>query len=79
LSTADFLLDFHQAGLEGKSWGTIQPASSMNLATLEELVFLHCKYYSIFLLQQEASALAMKYSYDKQQWYLNSFFLGVKL
>jgi hypothetical protein len=21
----------------------------------------------------------MKYSYDKQQWYLNSFFLGVKL
>jgi hypothetical protein len=25
--------------------------------TLEELVFLHCKYYSIFLLQQEASAL----------------------
>jgi hypothetical protein len=23
---------------------------------LKELVFLHCKYYSIFLLQQEASA-----------------------
>jgi hypothetical protein len=25
--------------------------------TLKELAFLHCKYYSIFLLQQEASAL----------------------
>jgi translation initiation factor 6 (eIF-6) len=25
--------------------------------TLEELVFLHHEYYSIFLLQQEASAL----------------------
>jgi hypothetical protein len=25
--------------------------------TIEELVFLHCKYYSIFLLQQEVGAL----------------------
>ena len=25
--------------------------------TLKELVFLHCEYYSIFLLQQEASGL----------------------
>jgi hypothetical protein len=44
LSTADFLLDFHQAGLEGKWWGAIQLASFLNLATLEELVFLHYKY-----------------------------------
>jgi hypothetical protein len=25
--------------------------------TLKEVAFLHCEYYSIFLLQQEASAL----------------------
>ncbi len=48
--------------------------------TLEKLVCLCHEYYSIFLLQQgQASALAMKYSCDKQQWYLISFLLGVKL
>jgi hypothetical protein len=55
--------------------------------TLGELVFLHCKFCSIFLLQQEQASAPrntvvinpMKYSCDKQQWYLNSFLLGVKL
>jgi hypothetical protein len=54
LSTADFLLDFHQV------WKEIERDKSTGIfpeLTLEELVFLHCEYYSIFLLQQEASAL----------------------
>jgi hypothetical protein len=44
-------------GLEGKYQGTSQPASLFPELTLEEPVFLCCKYYSIFLLQQEANAL----------------------
>jgi hypothetical protein len=48
--------------------------------TLEELVLLHHEYYSIFLLQQEASALwNTVLVIAKQQWYFNSFLLGVKL
>jgi hypothetical protein len=51
MSTTDFLLDFHQIQKEiGKE--LVNPE-----LTLKELVFLHHKYYSIFLLQQEASAL----------------------
>jgi hypothetical protein len=38
-------------GLEGKSWELFIEV------TLEELVFLHHEYYSIFLLQQEACDL----------------------
>jgi hypothetical protein len=55
-STADFLVNFHQVQ-KGKWWGTIQLAGLFPELTLQELVFLYCKYYSIFLLQQEASAL----------------------
>jgi hypothetical protein len=75
-STANFLLDFHKVWKES---GGNKSDSLFPELTLEELVFLHHKYYSIFLLQQETSALAMKYSCDKQQWYLNSFLSGVKL
>jgi hypothetical protein len=54
MSTANFLLDFHkvqkESGRELVNW--LFPE-----LTLEELVFLHHEYYSIFLLQQEASAL----------------------
>jgi hypothetical protein len=47
-STADFLLNFHQVQ-KGKWWGTIQLAGLFPELTLQELVFLCCKYYSIFL------------------------------
>jgi hypothetical protein len=47
-STADFLLNFHQVQ-KGKWWGTIQLAGHFPELTLQELVFLCCKYYSIFL------------------------------
>jgi hypothetical protein len=54
---ADFLLDTFTR-FRRKVVGTSQPASSLKQLTLEELVFLCCEYYSIFLLQQEeASAL----------------------
>jgi hypothetical protein len=52
MSTANVLLDFHEVQKESDS----QPASSLNLP-LEELVFLCHKYFSIVLLQQDASAL----------------------
>jgi hypothetical protein len=53
-STANFLLESHKVQKEisrNRSTGLFPEL------TLEELVFLHCEYYSIFLLQQEASAL----------------------
>jgi hypothetical protein len=43
-------------GLEGK-WQDKSTGLFPEL-TLEELVFLHHEYYSIFLLQQEASTLS---------------------
>jgi hypothetical protein len=56
LSTADFLLDFHQVQKEsGREQFSLFPE-----LTLKELVFLFCKYYSIFLLHQEASACIMR-------------------
>jgi hypothetical protein len=75
-ATAYFLLDFHQVQKESgrDKWTSLFPE-----LTLEELVFLHHEYYSIFLLQQEASALWNTVGCDKQQWYLNWFLLGVKL
>jgi hypothetical protein len=59
--------------------GTSQPASSLNLPLKSYYSCTMNTTLSFWLLQQEASALAMKYSCDKQQWYLNSFLLGVKL
>jgi hypothetical protein len=53
-SIADFLLDFHKVRKEScrdKSTGLFPEL------TLKELVFLCSEYYSILLLQQEASAL----------------------
>jgi hypothetical protein len=44
-------------GSEGKWQGTSQLAGLFPELTLEELVFLFHEYYSILLLQQEASAL----------------------
>jgi hypothetical protein len=42
-------------GSEGNQWGQVnRPLPEL---TLKELVFLCHEYYSIFLLQQEASAL----------------------
>jgi hypothetical protein len=46
-STANLLLDFHK----DKSTGLFPEL------TLKELVLVCCEYYSIFQLQQEASAL----------------------
>jgi hypothetical protein len=46
-----------QVASEGKWQGTIQLASPLNLPSKSYFCFLHHKYYSIFLLQQEASAL----------------------
>jgi hypothetical protein len=54
MSTADFLLDIHQVWKESSRDKLIALFPEL---TLKELVFLHCEYYSIFLLQQEASAL----------------------
>jgi hypothetical protein len=48
------LLDFHQVWKES---GGDKSTSLFSELILEELVFLHLKYYSIFLLQQEASDL----------------------
>jgi hypothetical protein len=42
---------------EGQWQGQARQLASSPELTLEELVFLHHEYYSIFLLQQEASAL----------------------
>jgi hypothetical protein len=53
-STADFLLDFHKVWKES---GRDKSTGLFPELTLEELVFLHHEYYSIFLLQQETSAL----------------------
>jgi hypothetical protein len=54
LSAANFLLDFKQVQKEsGREKSTVLFPE----LTLKELVFLPHKYYSIFLLQQEASAL----------------------
>jgi hypothetical protein len=52
--TANFLLDFHQVQKES---GRDKSTSLFPELTLEELVLLCCEYYSIFLQQQEASAL----------------------
>jgi hypothetical protein len=53
-SIANFLLDFHQVQKES---GRDKSTGLCPELTLKELVFLPCEYYSIFLLQQEASAL----------------------
>jgi hypothetical protein len=53
-STANFLLDFHQ---DWKETGGDKSTGLFPGLTLKELVFLCHEYYSIFLLQQEASAL----------------------
>jgi hypothetical protein len=53
LSADKFLLDFHQPGLEGKWQG--KSTGLFPELILEKLVFLHHKYYSIFLLQHEAN------------------------
>jgi hypothetical protein len=53
-STADFLLDFDKVQKES---GRDKSTGLFPELTLKELVFLCCEYYSIFLLQQEASAL----------------------
>jgi hypothetical protein len=53
-STANFLLDFH---LVQKESGRDKATGLFPELTLDELVFLHHVYYSIFLLQQKASAL----------------------
>jgi hypothetical protein len=55
-STANFLLDFHKVQKESGR-GKCKSTGLFPELTLEELVFLHSEYYSIFLLQQEASAL----------------------
>jgi hypothetical protein len=55
MSTADFFLDIHQQ--VWKESGRDKLTGLFPELTLKELVFLHCGYYSIFLLQQEASAL----------------------
>jgi hypothetical protein len=52
-STADFRLDVCKVWKES---GRDKSTSLFPELTLKELVFLHHKYYSIFLLQQEASA-----------------------
>jgi hypothetical protein len=75
-ATADFLLDFHQVWKESggdKSTGLIPEL------TLKELVFLHHKYYSIFLLQQEASALWNTVVINDNGILIHCFLLGVKL
>ena len=54
MSTANFLLDFHQVWKES---GGDKSTGLFPELTLKELVFLCHEYYSIFLLQQEASAL----------------------
>ncbi len=53
-SIANFLLDFHNVQKES---GRDKSTGLFLELTLEELVFLHHEYYSIFLLQQEASVL----------------------
>jgi hypothetical protein len=53
-STADFLLDFHKVQ---KEVGGDKSTILFPELTLKELVFLCHEYYSLFLLQQEASAL----------------------
>jgi hypothetical protein len=55
---------FHQVCKES---GRDKSTSLFLELTLEELVFLCHEYYSIFLLQQEASTAPMKYSHNKQQ------------
>jgi hypothetical protein len=45
LSTADFLLDFHQVQKES---GRDKSTGLFPELTLKELVFLHHEYYSIF-------------------------------
>jgi hypothetical protein len=47
-------MDFHKVWKES---GRDKSTSLFPELTLEELVFLCCKYYSILLLQQEASAI----------------------
>jgi hypothetical protein len=54
LSTANFLLEFTR--FRRKVAGSKSTGLFPELI-LEELVFLHWEYYSIFLLQQEASSL----------------------
>jgi hypothetical protein len=54
MSTANFLLVVHQVWKES---GRDKSTSLFPELTLENLAFLCCEYYSIFLLQQEASAL----------------------